>query len=122
MKKVLLGFVLLFLSIQVMGSDNKSSAIFEPKYPSGVIYGFINGCYVAFEDAQYMQDSLWPDDLKEICGCIMDGIREAVSLQSFVDNWGGKLNPKQESIANMFGMICTDQIIKGKLRNLKDPA
>jgi hypothetical protein len=77
---------------------------------------------VAFEDAQYMQDSLWPDDLKEICGCIMDGIREAVSLQSFVDNWGGKLNPEQESIANMFGMICTDQIIKGKLRNLKDPA
>jgi|TARA_Y100000296_G_scaffold2315_2_gene2607 hypothetical protein len=103
-------------------AEEKSNAIFKPKYPSGVIYGFINGCYVAFEDAQYMQDSLWPDDLKEICGCIMDGIREAVSLQSFVDNWGGKLNPEQESIANMFGMICTDQIIKSKLRNLKDPA
>ena len=114
-----LGFSLITKKVY---AEEKSNAIFEPKYPSGVIYGFINGCYVAFEDAQYMQDSLWPDDLKEICGCIMDGIREAVSLQSFVDNWGGKLNPEQESIANMFGMICTDQIIKGKLRNLKDPA
>ena len=114
-----LGFSLITKKVY---AEEKSNAIFKPKYPSGVIYGFINGCYVAFEDAQYMQDSLWPDDLKEICGCIMDGIREAVSLQSFVDNWGGKLNPEQESIANMFGMICTDQIIKGKLRNLKDPA
>ena len=103
-------------------AEEKSNAIFEPKYPSSVIYGFIEGCYIAFEDAQYKSGELWPTDLKEICGCIMDGIREAVSLQSFVDNWGGKLNPEQESIANMFGMICTEQVIKERLHNTKDPA
>ncbi len=121
MKKALLGFVILILSTQVMGSDNKSSAIFVPKYPSGVIYGFIEGCYLAFEDAQYKSGELWPTDLKEICGCMMDGLREAVSVQEFIRDWGKNLTPEQESIANMFGMICTEQIIKERLHNTKDP-
>ena len=138
MKKALLGFVLLILSTQGIGSDNrtaevggeelnrarkqlKSGTIFEPKYPSGVIYGFIEGCYLAFEDAQYKSGELWPTDLKEICGCMMDGLREAVPVQEFIRDWGGNLTPEQESIANMFGMICTEQIIKERLNNTKDP-
>lgn len=127
---VLFGFILLVLfqqvvsdfPTQVMGNDNKSSAIFKPKYPSGVIYGFIEGCYIAFEDAQYKSGELWPTDLKEICGCMMDGLREAVPVQEFIRDWAGNLTPEQESIANMFGLICTDQIIKERLQNLKDPA
>jgi|TARA_Y100000034_G_scaffold10914_1_gene11430 hypothetical protein len=103
-------------------AEEKSSAIFEPKYPSGVIYGFIEGCYLAFEDAQYKSGELWPTDLKEICGCMMDGLREAVPVQEFIRDWGGNLTPEQESIANMFEMICTEQIIKERLQNLKDPA
>ena len=103
-------------------AEEKSSAIFKPKYPSGVIYGFIEGCYIAFEDAQYKSGELWPTDLKEICGCMMDGLREAVPVQEFIRDWAGNLTPEQESIANMFGLICTDQIIKERLQNLKDPA
>ena len=103
-------------------AEEKSSAIFKPKYPSGVIYGFIDGCYLAFEEAQYKSGELWPTDLKEICGCMMDGLREAVSVQEFLRDWGKTLTPEQESIANMFGMICTEQIIKERLQNLKDPA
>ncbi len=103
-------------------AEEKSSAIFEPKYPSGVIYGFIEGCYLAFEDAQYKSGELWPTDLKEICSCMMDGLREAVPVQEFIRDWGGNLTPEQESIANMFEMICTEQIIKERLQNLKDPA
>ena len=103
-------------------AEEKSSAIFKPKYPSGVIYGFIEGCYIAFEDAQYKSGELWPTDLKEICGCMMDGLREAVPVQEFIRDWAGNLTPEQESMANMFGMICTEQIIKERLQNLKDPA
>jgi hypothetical protein len=102
-------------------AEEKSSAIFKPKYPSGVIYGFIDGCYLAFEEAQYKSGELWPTDLKEICGCMMDGLREAVPVQEFIRDWAGNLTPEQESMANMFGMICTEQIIKERLHNTKDP-
>ena len=99
----------------------ESKTIFEPKYPSGVIYGFIDGCYLAFEEAQYKSGELWPTDLKEICGCMMDGLREAVPVQEFIKDWGKNLTPEQESIANMFGIICTEQVIKERLHNTKDP-
>ena len=103
-------------------AEHDSRTIFEPKYPSSVIYGFIEGCYIAFEDAQYKSDKLWPDDLKNICGCIMDGVREAVTAKEFLKDWGGELTEEQRSMSNMFGMLCTDQIIKQKLRENKDPA
>lgn len=92
----------------------ESRTIFDPKYPAGVIYGFVEGCYLAFEDQQFMSGILWPEDLKEICGCVMDGIREAVPLQEFIDEWEAELTPKQTQMSEMFGMICTDQILKKK--------
>ena len=100
----------------------ESKTIFEPKYSSSVIYGFINGCYMTFEDAQYKSDQLWPDDLKNICGCIMDGLREAVPAKDFLKDWGDELTEEQRSLSNMFGMLCTEQIIKQKLRENRDPA
>jgi len=123
--KVVLLIFFLFCVMVLVSQPSKaedSRTIFEPKYPSGVIYGFINGCYIAFEDAQYKSDQLWPDDLKNICGCIMDGLREAVSAKEFLKNWGGELTEEQRSMSNMFGMLCTEQIIKQKLRENRDPA
>jgi len=67
-----------------------------------------------------MADQLWPTDLKEICGCVMDSIRETVPLQEFIKDWNGKLTPKQIAMSEMFGMICTEQIIKN-IKNQKDP-
>jgi len=129
MGKIIIAIVaLLLLSLPLScmslltDSYGASKEVESIKYPSDVIYGFIEGCYLAFEDAQYKSGELWPTDLKEICGCMMDGLREVVSVQEFIRDWGKNLTPEQESIANMFGMICTDKIIKGKLRNLKDPA
>ena len=103
-------------------AEEKSNAIFEPKYPSGVIYGFIEGCHMAFEDSQFKSDQLWPSDLKDICSCIMDGLREAIPLQDFLKDWGGELTPEQNSMSEMFGMICTEQIIRRKLQQNRDPA
>ena len=85
-------------------------------YPSDVIYGFVEGCYLAFEDERFMADQLWPTDLKEICGCVMDSIRETVPLQEFIKDWNGKLTPEQNAMSEMFGVICTEQIIKEKLK------
>ena len=113
-----LGFSLITKKVY---AEEKSTATFDPKYPSDVIYGFVDGCYLEFENQRFMSDDLWPTDLKEICGCVMDGIREAVPLQDFIQNWNGKLSREQESMSEMFGMICTEKVIKEKLRNQKDP-
>lgn len=110
--------ILLFL---ILLTPAQASEKQEYKYPSDVIYGFVDGCYVAFEDQKFMSDDLWPTDLKEICGCVMDGIREAVPLQDFIRNWSGKLTKEQEAMSEMFGMVCTERIIKEKLKNQKDP-
>ena len=118
-KTIILILLFLVLSVSGFGISKEAENL---KYPSDVIYSFIDGCYLAFEDERFMSDDLWPTDLKEICGCVMDGIREAVPLQEFITNWGGKLTPEQQSMTEMFGMICTERIIKEKLRVNKDPA
>tara|TARA_Y100001949_G_scaffold69353_1_gene58672 strand:+ start:466 stop:822 length:357 start_codon:yes stop_codon:yes gene_type:complete len=110
--------ILLFL---ILLTPAQASEKQEYKYPSDVIYGFVDGCYIAFEDQKFMSDELWPTDLKEICGCVMDGIREAIPLQDFIKDWDGKLTREQEEMSEMFGMICTERIIKQKLRQQKDP-
>ena len=112
-----LGFSLITKKVY---AEEKSTATFDPKYPAGVIYGFVEGCYLAFEDQQFMSGTLWPDDLKEICGCVMDGIREAVPANEFIDDWNEELTLKQSQMSEMFGMICTDRILKERL-NKPDP-
>ena len=123
--------ILLFLILLIPGYGNAHHPPTETTpeveirrqhpYPSDVIYGFVEGCYLGFEDERFMADQLWPTDLKEICGCVMDGIREAVPLHIFIKNWNGKLTREQEEMSEAFGMICTKRIIEGKLKNQKDP-
>ena len=129
MGKIIIAIVaLLLLSLPLScmslltDSYGASKEVESIKYPSDVIHGFIEGCYLAFEYKQFMSDELWPTDLKEICGCVMDGIREAVPLHDFINEWNGELTPEQNSMSEMFGMICTEQIIKEKLKENKDPA
>lgn len=101
------------------GASKETESI---KYPSSLIHSFIEGCYVVFKDVKFKSDKIWTTDMIEICGCVMDGIREAVTLDEFINDWGGKLTPEQQSTTEMFGMLCTEQVIKEKLRNPKDPA
>tara|TARA_Y100001949_G_scaffold69489_1_gene58762 strand:- start:179 stop:508 length:330 start_codon:yes stop_codon:yes gene_type:complete len=101
------------------GASKEAKSI---KYPSSLIHSFIEGCYVVFKDVKFKSDTIWTTDMIEICGCVMDGIREAVTLDEFINDWGGKLTPEQQSMTEMFGMLCTEQVIKEKLRNPKDPA
>ena len=100
------------------GASKEAESI---KYPSSLIHSFIEGCYVVFKDVKFKSDTIWTTDMKEICGCVMDGIREEVTLDEFINDWSRKLTPEQESMTEMFGMLCTEQVIKEKLRNPKDP-
>ena len=117
-KNIILTLLFLVLSIPGFGISKEAENL---KYPSDVIYGFVEGCYLSFEDQRFMHGELWLTDLKEICGCVMDSIRETVPLQEFIKDWNGKLTPEQNAMSEMFGMVCTERIIKEKLKNQKDP-
>jgi len=77
MGKIIIAIVVvLFLSLPLAcmslltDSYGTSKEAENIKYPSDIIHGFIEGCYLAFEDQRFMSDGLWPTDLKEICGCV----------------------------------------------------
>ena len=65
------------------GASKETESI---KYPSSLIHSFIEGCYVVFKDVKFKSDKIWTTDMIEICGCVMDGIREEVTLDEFIND------------------------------------
>ncbi len=46
-------------------------------YPSTYIYGFVQGCWETVEQNQFQTD-MWPDDIRAVCGCVIDSIRHVM--------------------------------------------
>ena len=65
------------------------------------------------ENVKYVKDQNYSNH--DILGSLMEA-------KEFLKNWGGELTEEQRSMSNMFGMLCTEQIIKQKLQESKDPA
>ncbi len=55
-------------------------------YPSNFIYGYINGCFDAteFNQVPFTQE-MWPDDVKEVCACVVDAMRHSLTYQEMID-------------------------------------
>ena len=47
-------------------------------YPSSYIYGFVTGCWQTAEQTQMISKDMWPDDIKSICGCVIDALRHTI--------------------------------------------
>ena len=47
-------------------------------YPSTYLYGFIQGCWETVEQNQTLAAGMWPDDIREVCGCVIDAVRHAM--------------------------------------------
>ena len=47
-------------------------------YPATYIYGFVEGCWKTVEENQTLAKSMWPDDIRAVCGCAIDAIRHAM--------------------------------------------
>ena len=51
------------------------------------IYGYINGCYEATEYNQVpFTEDMWPDNVKNVCGCVVDAMRHALTYEEMLDN------------------------------------
>ena len=56
-------------------------------YPSSFIYGYINGCAESVEQGQFpFTEEFWPDQIRSICGCVVDALRHSMTYQEILDN------------------------------------
>ena len=47
-------------------------------YPSSYIYGFVDGCWTSVEQKEVLSKEYWPDDIKMVCGCVIDSLRHVI--------------------------------------------
>ena len=47
-------------------------------YPSSYLYGFVNGCWQTVEQNEFLSKDMWPDDIKTVCGCVIDAVRHSI--------------------------------------------
>ena len=47
-------------------------------YPSTYLYGFIQGCWETVEQNQSLAEGMWPDDIRAVCGCVIDSVRHSI--------------------------------------------
>ena len=47
-------------------------------YPSTYLYGFIQGCWETVEQNQTLAADMCPDDLRAVCGCVIDAVRHSM--------------------------------------------
>ena len=54
-------------------------------YPASYIYGFVNGCAHTVElNRDPITTELWPDEVRSVCGCVMDSLRHALTFKDAV--------------------------------------
>ena len=47
-------------------------------YPSAYLYGFVKGCWESVEQNQTLAEGMWPDDIRQVCGCTIDALRHSM--------------------------------------------
>ena len=73
MKKILL--TLLFIPTILFAHPDTETPYW---YPATYIYGFVEGCWKTVEENQSLAKSMWPDDIRAVCGCAIDAVRHAM--------------------------------------------
>ena len=81
-KILLTGVALLFAT-----SVNAHPDGFTPYwYPTTYLYGFVSGCWESVEQNQKAsQRECRPDDIRAVCGCVIDAIRHSMPFHEFED-------------------------------------
>ena len=78
-------------------------------YPSSFIYGYINGCADQVEKNQLpFTEMMWPEQVREVCGCVVDAFRHSVTYQDILDN---ATNNEMVLIATATFPVCVDEVL-----------
>jgi len=103
-------------------------------YPSSYIYGFVKGCKQSVE--QFQPDftkKLWPDDVTEVCGCVVDSLRHSLTwlevqndmtLENLYGDGSMQLNKAEQDYSKFGPMkmaaVATHDLIKGSKLTMDD--
>ena len=75
-------------------------------YPSTYIYGFVQGCWETVEQNQSLAEGMWPDDIRAVCGCVVDALRHSLTYQEITDN---ETKDSAQLIVNATFPLCIQQ-------------
>lgn len=84
-------------------------------YPSNFIYGYINGCADQVEKNQIpFTEVMWPEQVREVCGCVVDAFRHSVTYEEILDN---ATNNEMVLIATATFPVCVDEVMRRNENN-----
>jgi len=76
-------------------------------YPSSFIYGYVVGCADSVEQNQApFTQEMWPDQVRSVCGCVVDALRHSLTYQEITDN---ETNASAQLIVNATFPLCIQQ-------------
>ena len=81
-------------------------------YPSSFIYGYVEGCSQSVEEGMLpFTEEFWPDEVRSICGCVVDAMRHSLTYEEITDNAS---ESKTLFIASATFPICIQEEAKRK--------
>ena len=84
-------------------------------YPSNFIYGYITGCADQVEKNQIpFTEVMWPEQVREVCGCVVDAFRHSVTYEEILDN---ATNNEMVLIATATFPVCVDEVMRRNENN-----
>ena len=109
MKKIILCFVFLVILTKPTLPHPDGATPFW--FPSTYIYGFIQGCWQSVEDFPEMTKDMWPEDIRKVCGGVMDSLRHSITFQEIEqqEQQGVKIS-KFQTLVDVTLPICIDEV------------
>ena len=81
-------------------------------YPSSFIYGYVTGCADQVEKNQVpFTQQMWPDEVREVCSCVVDAFRHSVTYQEILDN---STNAEMVLIATATFPACVEETLRNQ--------
>jgi len=113
MKKLILCISFLILTTNPILSHPDSATPFW--FPSTYIYGFVQGCWESVEHFPDITKGMWPDDIRKVCGCVMDSLRHSMTFAEVEDaqNQTTMVN-KFQNLVDATLPVCISEVDKSK--------
>ena len=79
-------------------------------FPSAFIYGYVTGCADQVEKNQVpFTQEMWPEQVREVCACLVDTLRHSVTYQEILDN---ATSAEMVLIATSTFPVCVDEVTR----------
>jgi len=97
-------FLLVFYVVKTEAHNDGATPYW---YPSSFIYGYVTGCAESVEQNQApFTQEMWPDQVRSVCGCVVDALRHSLTYQEITDN---ATSASAQLIVNATFPICIQQ-------------